>query len=75
MSYEPDLAWARGPEPRKRFSVKVARSNKRVVVVAHYHRVEAGVLTFKDADCRYHSVVAVFAPGHWLEIRMEDSKQ
>ena len=74
MSYDFAMGHHIPDRPRNRFSVKVARSKRRVPVTADYYRVDAGgVLSFKNADCQFHTVVRVFAPGYWLELeRLED---
>lgn len=78
MSYEQCQSDEMQPDLRKRFSVKVKGSNRRVVVSAVYYRVQDGVLTFRNNPpypTQYPETVRAFASGYWLEIGVVEDEQ
>lgn len=52
------------------YKVHVGKRQSRKVV-AHYFKVEDGALAFRISNPRggYPHMVAMFAPGSWLEVR------
>jgi hypothetical protein len=71
MSYDPPCEPVH--DRRIHWVVKLAKHSRHRKVLADYYRVDTGVLTFRNTNsCGYPHVVAVFAPGHWLEITNDD---
>lgn len=73
MDYN-DSAPPCGPVDRRvHWKVKIAKRGRHVSVHAEYYRIDCGVLYFRNANNGgYPTPVAVFAPGHWLELKNAD---
>lgn len=54
-------------------TVKGAKRKQHIAVYAQYFNVKEGVLCFRNyRDGNYPLTVRAFAPGYWLDLRLDD---